>query len=83
MYDQGTMDTDLLTYIPGLSKIFYQGQIDNIMTKKTCATFTYTGKEILEFSINLTKNNYTKVLSILLCFPIMIRKKINVTQAKR
>ena len=28
------MDTDLLRYIPGLSKIFCQGQIDNIMTKQ-------------------------------------------------
>ena len=34
LYDKGTMDTDLLRYIPGLSRIFYQGQIDNIMKKK-------------------------------------------------
>ena len=33
LYDKGTMDTDLLRYIPGLSRIFYQGQIDNIMKK--------------------------------------------------
>ena len=33
-YDKGVMDTDLLRYILGMSKIFYQGQIDNIMTKK-------------------------------------------------
>lgn len=31
--------------------------------------------------MNLTKNHYTKVSSMLLCFPITIRKKINVTQA--
>ena len=34
LYDKGTMDTDSLRYIPGLSRIFYQGQIDNIMKKK-------------------------------------------------
>ena len=33
LHDKGTMDTDLLRYIPGLSRIFYQGQIDNIMKK--------------------------------------------------
>ena len=29
------MDTDLLRYICGLVKIFYQSQIANVMTKKT------------------------------------------------
>ena len=33
LYDKGMMDTDLLRHIPGLSKIFYEGQIDNIMQK--------------------------------------------------
>ena len=45
LYDKGTMDTDLLRCIPGLSKIFYQGQIDNIMTKKRILLkFTQTNK---------------------------------------
>lgn len=38
------MDADLLRYIPGMSKIFYQGQIDNITTKKAYAFSTYTDK---------------------------------------
>ena len=34
MYDSGQIDADILRYIPGMSKIMYQGQIDWIDTKK-------------------------------------------------
>ena len=34
MYDSGQTDADILRYIPGMSKIMYQGQIDWIDTKK-------------------------------------------------
>lgn len=51
------MDGDMMRYIPGLAKIFYQGQLDSIKTKKTCSSSTYTNKNILEFNINLTKNH--------------------------
>lgn len=34
LYNQGSMDSDMLKYIPGLAKIFYQGQIDAVQTKK-------------------------------------------------
>ena len=34
LYENGTIDSDLLRYIPGMAKIMYQGQIDWIQTKK-------------------------------------------------
>ena len=69
------MDGDMMRYIPGLAKIFYQGQLDSIKTKKTCSSSTYTNKNILEFNINLTKNRYTNFSSMLLCLHIKIKKK--------
>ena len=43
-YEKGRIDSDLLRYIPGMSKIMYQGQIDWIQTKKAYAASTYTDK---------------------------------------
>lgn len=71
------MDGDMMRYIPGLAKIFYQGQLDSIKTKKTCSSSTYTNKNILEFNINLTKNQYTNFSSMLLCLHIKIKKNTN------
>ena len=51
LYDKGSMDTDLLRYIQGLSKIFYQDQIDKIMTKKMYATSIYKDKIILNLVV--------------------------------
>ena len=33
LYDKGQVDADILRYIPGMSKIMYQSQIDWIETK--------------------------------------------------
>ena len=51
LYDKGSMDTDLLRYIQGLSKIFFQDQIDKIMTKKMYATSIYKDKIILNLVV--------------------------------
>ena len=42
LYNTCKVDADLLRYIPGMSKIMYQGQIDNIETKRCYAASTYT-----------------------------------------
>ena len=68
------MDADMMRYIPGLSKIFYQGQLDGVKTKKTYASLADTDRNILEFNINLTKNHYINFSSILICLPIKIKK---------
>ena len=33
LYDRGSMDADMMRHIPGLSKIFHQGQLDGVKTK--------------------------------------------------
>ena len=76
LYNQGSMDSDMLKYISGLAKVFYQGQIDAVQTKKNYAASSYTDKEVLEFNVNLIKNHYTNFSSILLCLPIKILKKV-------
>ena len=76
LYGDGLMDASLLRYIPGMSKIMYQEQTDNIMTRRRYVTSTYTNKQISEFNINLTKNNYTNFSNMLLCLSIKIKKDI-------
>ena len=58
MYDSGKIDADILRYIPGMSRIMYQGQIDWIGTQKSYAASIYTDMEMLEFVIELTANHY-------------------------
>ena len=41
LYDSRKVDADILRYIPGMSKIMYQGQIDWIETKRTCQLNLY------------------------------------------
>ena len=60
LYDEGQVDADILRYIPGMSKIMYQGQIYWINTKKTYAASTYSDMQMLEFAIELTANHYLK-----------------------
>ena len=50
LYDTGKVNADMFRYIPGISKIMYQGQLDHIETKKSYAESTYTNKEMIEFN---------------------------------
>ena len=81
LYENGRIDSDALRYIPGMSKIMYQGQIDWIQTKKAYAASTYTDKQILEFNIELTKNHYMNFANMVICLPIVFRKASNRVQA--
>ena len=57
LYENGRVDSNLLRYVPGMSKIMYQGQIDWIQTKKAYASSSYTNKQLLVFNIELTKSH--------------------------
>ena len=80
LYENGRVDSDLLRYIPGMSKIMYQGQIDWIQTKKAYASSTYTDKQLLEFNIELTKNHYMNFSNMVVCLPVDFRKVTNKAQ---
>ena len=81
LYDEGQVDADILRYIPGMSKIMYQGQIDWIETKNTYVASTYTDMQMLEFAIELTANHYLNFSNIILCLHITFRKTSNKAQA--
>ena len=77
LYDSGRIDADLLRYIPGMSKIMYQGQIDWIETNRTYASSTYTDNQMMEFTIELTANHYVNFSNMVLCLPITFRRRTN------
>ena len=81
LYDSGKIDSDLLRYIPGMSKIMYQGHIDWIETKRTYTSSTYTDNQMMEFTIELTANRYVNFSSMVLCLPFTSRKRTNKTTA--
>ena len=81
LYDNGKVDGDILRYIPGMSMIMYQGQIDWIETKKTYAASTYTNSQMLEFVIEITANHYINFSTMVLCLPITFRKRTNKANA--
>ena len=47
--------------------------IYNILTKRKFADSTYKDKQVLEFNINLAKNQYMNFNSVHVCFPIKIK----------
>ena len=81
LYENGRVDSDLLQYIPSMSKIMYQGQIDWIQTKKAYASSTYIDKQLLEFNIELTKSHYMNFSDMVVCLPVVFRKVTNRAQA--
>ena len=72
LYDRGKLLADMIRYIPGLTKIAYQGQIDSTETKRKYADNTYK-KKVIEFNILLTANHYTNFQNIHICFPLKFR----------
>ena len=80
LYNTGKVDADLIRYIPDKSKIMYQGQIDNIETRRCYVDSTYTNNQMMEFTINLTANHYINFSNMVLCLPVTFRKTRNKTQ---
>ena len=80
LYDSGRMDADVMKYIPGMSKVSYQGQIDFIDTKRTYAASTYTDMQQLEYNIEVVANHYVNFSNMVVCFPIAFRKRTNKAQ---
>ena len=81
LYDTGKMDADVIKYIPGMSKVSYQGQIDSIDTKCTYTASTYTDMQQLEFNLEVVANHYINFSNMVVCFPIAFRKRTNKAQA--
>ena len=81
LYDSGRMDKYVIRYIPGMTPINYQGQIDFIDTKRTYAASTYSDMQQLEFNLEVVNNHYINFSTMVLCLPIAFRKKTNKQEA--
>ena len=81
LYDTGKMDADVIKYIPGMSKVSYQGQIDFTDTKRTYAASTYTDMQQLEFNLEVVANHCINFSNMVVCFPMAFRKRTNKAQA--
>ena len=71
--ETGKIDFNLLRYIPGLTKIAYQGQIYSLQTKQEYTSETYVQKSNLEFDVILPSNEYANFNNMHLCIPIKIK----------
>ena len=63
-YENGSMDFNLIRYLPGRAKILCQGQISDLSTKRKYADPNYTDMNTLELNVVLSANKYTKFGSI-------------------
>ena len=72
----GKYDEDIARYIPGVLDLKFQGMLEDIDTRGKVAHSSYIDMEGLDFQIMLADNYYVKPNSILICFPIKIKKKI-------
>ena len=69
----GKVSYDMLRYIPGLSKVGYQGQLHLTETKRKYTDDTLKNKTVIEFNVQLTKGRYTNFQSIHFCSPLKIK----------
>ena len=72
----GTHDADVARYITGVLEMKYLGMLEDIDTREKVAHTSYKDMGELDFQILLTDNYYVNPSSILICFPMKI-KKIN------
>ena len=77
LYGHESMDFDFIRYLPGLGKVFYQGQIAGAQAKRKRADPNYTDKNTLQFNVVLTANPYTNFNRMHICLPIKVKSKTN------
>ena len=50
----GRSKTDLIRYIPEITKLAHQDQLEGALTKKAYTDVTYKGHRVAEFNVKLT-----------------------------
>ena len=56
LWKHGSMDFELIKYLPGMAKISRQGQIYNVLPRKAYVSPNYVNKKALEFNVILSAN---------------------------
>ena len=78
LLDDGTMDFELIRYLPGMAKISRQGQIFSVLPQRAYASSNWLDLRTFEFNILLEANTAANFNNMHLCIPMQIKKKTNV-----
>ena len=70
--------SELVRYLPGLTKPLFQGQLKGTTKRKAFADSTYKDLKVAEYTIQLSNNEYVNFHNVHLVFPMKIKKTSNV-----
>ena len=73
----GKADEDLSRCFPNILPVTRKQQIAGEITRKACASVTYTDKKQFKFILNLTANTYSNFSTMEICLPLRFTKKTN------
>ena len=73
LWDDGSINYDLIRYLPGTAKISRQGKIYNAHPQKVYASTNWSGLRTFEFNMLLTANAVTNFNNMHLCIPMQIK----------
>ena len=68
--ETGKGSSELVRYLPGLTKPLYQGQLKRTTERKAFADDTYKDLKVAEYTIQLLNNEYMNFHNVHLVFPI-------------
>ena len=77
LWDDRSMDYDLIRYLPGMAKISRQGQIYSVHPQRVYASPNWSDLKTFEFSMLLTADTATNFNNMHLCIPLQIKKSTN------
>ena len=73
-FETGKASSELVRYLPGLTKLLYQAQLKGTTERKAFAGDLKVGK----YTIQLSNNEYMNFHGVHLVFPMKIKNKSNV-----
>ena len=74
VYKTGKANGELIRYLPGLVKPFYQGQLKGTTERKAFTDDTYKDLKVVEFAIQLSNNEYMNFHGVHIVFSMKIKK---------
>ena len=78
IFETGKASSELVRYLPGLTKPLYQGQLKGTTERKAFADDTYKDLKVAEYTQQLSNNEYMNFQGVHLVFPMKIKEKSNV-----
>ena len=75
LWDDASMNYDLIRYLPGMAKISRQGQIHSVHPQRVYASPNWSDLRTFEFNMFLTADTATNFNNIYVCIPLQIKKR--------